>query len=115
MLAEESDTVRIIERIVPGQSANPAPDQSQSQAKLVADDFDNRMSVFILEAEAAMASLRNGNASDKEIRNMIFQMVESYYSKYQSLLSDYKSENHDMPGIDVGDGGSKSLRTQQGH
>lgn len=101
MPSEGSDTVRIIERIAPGQSASPAPDQSQSQAKLVADDFDNRMSVFIQEAEAAMASLRNGNAADKEIRNMISQMVESYSSKYQSLLDDYKSENHDMSGIDV--------------
>lgn len=101
MLAEESDTVRIIERIAPGQSADPAPDQSQSQSKLVDDDFDNRMSVFILEAEAAMASLRNGNASDKEIRNRISEIIESYTTKYQSILAAYKSENLDMSGIDV--------------
>lgn len=101
MPAEGSDTVRIIERIDPGQSADPAPGQSQSQAKPVADDFDNRMSVFIREAEAAMASLRNGNATDKEIRDMVFQMAESYTTKYQSILAAYKSENLDMSGIDV--------------
>lgn len=101
MLPEGSDTVRIIERIDPGQSAGPALDQSQSQAKLVADDFDNRMSVFILEAEAAMASLRNGNATDKEIRDMVFQMAESYTTKYQSILAAYNSKNPDMSGIDV--------------
>lgn len=101
MLPEGSDTVRIIERIDPGQSADPAPGQSQSHAKLVADDFDNRMSVFILEAEAAMASLRNGNATDKEIRNRISEIIESYTTKYQSILAAYKSENLDMSGIDV--------------
>lgn len=101
MLPEGSDTVRIIERIDPWQSADPALDQSQSQAKLVADDFDNRMSVFIREAEAAMASLRNGNATDKEIRNRISEIIESYTTKYQSILAAYKSENLDMSGIDV--------------
>lgn len=98
--AENSDTVRIIERVPSEQSAIQAPIQSKSQFKVVAD-FDNRMSAFIQKATAAMAALRKGNATDREIRDMVFQMAESYTTKYQSILAAYKSENLDMSGIDV--------------
>lgn len=98
--AENSDTVRIIERVPSEQSAIQAPIQSKSQFKVVAD-FDNRMSAFIQKATAAMATLRKGNATDKEIRDMVFQMAESYTTKYQFILAAYKSKNPDMSGIDV--------------
>lgn len=98
--AEDSDTVRIIKRVPSEQSAIQAPIQSKSRFKVVAD-FDNRMSAFIQKATAAMATLRKGNATDKEIRDMVFQMAESYTTKYQFILAAYKSKNPDMSGIDV--------------
>lgn len=98
--ASNSDTVRIIERVPSEQSAIQAPIQSKSQFKVVAD-FDNRMSAFLQKATAAMAALRKGNATDREIRDMVFQMAESYTTKYQFILAAYKSKNPDMSGIDV--------------
>lgn len=97
--AENSDTVRIIERVPSEQSANPA--LSQSQPKAIAADFDNRMSAFIQKATADMAALRKGEVPDKEIRDMMFQMTESYTTNYQSILAACKSENTNMSGIDV--------------
>lgn len=100
--AENSDTVRIIERVPSEQSAIQAPTQSKSKSQFkVVVDFDNRMSAFIQKATAAMAALRKGNATNREIRDMVFQMAESYTTKYQFILAAYKSENLDMSGIDV--------------
>ena len=100
--AENSDTVRIIERVPSEQSAIQAPTQSKSKSQFkVIADFDNRMSAFIQKATAAMAALRKGNATDREIRDMVFQMAESYTTKYQFILAAYKSKNPDMSGIDV--------------
>lgn len=96
---ENNDTVRIIERVPAEQIANPAP--AQSKPKAIAADFDNRMSAFIRHATAAMAALRKGEVPDKEIRDMMFQMTESYTTNYQSILAAYKSENPDKSGIDV--------------
>lgn len=96
---ENSDTVRIIEKVHAGQSAIQV--HNQSQPKDIAADFDNRMSDFVREADEAIVSLRRGNASDKEIRNRISEISESYTTKYQSILADYKSENPDMSGFDV--------------
>lgn len=100
--ASNSDTVRIIGRVPSEQSAIQAPIQSKSKSQFkVVADFDNRMSAFIQKATAAMAALRKGNATDKEIRDMVFQMAESYTTKYQSILAANKSKNPDMSGIDV--------------
>lgn len=97
--AENSDTVRIIERVPAEHSAIQV--HNQPQPKAIAADFDNRMSDFVRETDEAIASLRKGNASDKEIRNRISEISESYTTKYQSILASYKSENPEMPGIDV--------------
>lgn len=96
-----SDTVRIIERIPSGHNALPASNQHQSQQKVIAADFDNRMSEFIREAENALATLRKGNATDKQIHNMVYAIGESQSVKYRSLMKAYKSENPDMSGFDV--------------
>lgn len=98
---ESSDTVRIIERIPSGQDAKPVSNQHQSQPRVIAADFDNRMSEFIREAENALATLRKGNATDKQIHNMVDAISESHSVKYRSLMKAYKSENPDMSGVDV--------------
>lgn len=96
-----SDTVRIIENIPSGQNAIQTSNQHQSLPKVIAADFDNRMSEFIREAENAIATLRKGNATDKQIHNLVDAILESHSVKYQSLMKAYKSENPDMSGFDV--------------
>ena len=59
------------------------------------------MSEFIREAENAIATLRKGNATDKQIHNLVDAILESHSVKYQSLMKAYKSENPDMSGFDV--------------
>lgn len=94
-----SDTVRVIEDRQP--QTNDAPVIMPIKQKTLAVDFDKRMAVFIDETNSALASLRNGGLSDKEIRNKLSEIVEAYTSKYQDILSAYKSENTNMTGIDV--------------
>lgn len=94
-----SDTVRVIEERQP--QTNDAPVTTPVNQKAIAVDFDKRMAVFIDEANSVLAFLQNGELSDKEIRNKLSEIVESYTSKYQDILNAYKSENTNMTGIDV--------------
>lgn len=94
-----SDTVRIIEERQ--SQTNDTPVTTPVKQKAIAVDFDKRMAVFIDEANSALALLQNGELSDKEIRNRISDLLETYTSTYQSILNDYKTENPDMSGIDV--------------
>lgn len=93
------DTVRIIEERQP--PTIEAPVTSPSKQPTITIDFDNRMSAFIQEANGVLTSLRNGELTDKEIRDKMFEIVESYTSKYQDILNTCKSENPVIPGIDV--------------
>lgn len=94
-----SDTVRVIEERQP--QTIEAPGTSPSKQNAISIDFDNRMSTFIQEANGALDSLRNGELTDKEIRDKMFEIVEYYTSKYQDILNTCKSENPDISGIDV--------------
>lgn len=94
-----SDTARVIEERQ--SQTNDAPVTTPVKQKAISVDFDRRMAVFIDEANSVLAFLQNGELSDKEIRNRISDLLETYTSTYQSILNDYKTENPDMSGIDV--------------
>lgn len=77
------------------------PQRSFAVQKDIIVDFDNQMAAFISEIEEANQTLLTGNASDRQLRDLMDAIIDSYTSNYHSILTDRKSKNPDMSGTDV--------------
>ncbi|MDE5799848.1 MAG: protein kinase [Paramuribaculum sp.] len=72
-----------------------------AKSKDIIGDFDSQMADFIREVEDAFEILLSGNVPDSRIRELMYAIQKSYLSKYHDLMTNHKSKNPDMSGIDV--------------
>lgn len=82
--------------------ANPDGQQVLHKERIIViNDFDSRMEKFITQTQGFIADLSLGAVSDREISDMVSDVVESYTSAYSALLTEYKKEHPEAAGIDV--------------
>ena len=106
LLDQEVNSSDSISNVKLLQAQKELPQEIESQTpsakpKDIIGNFDGQMADFIHEVEDANAVLLSGNASDQQLRELMFAIQESYLSKYHDLMTNYKSKNPEMSGIDV--------------
>ena len=102
--SEEVKDTTSIKEAIPENSTIPiitSPDVSGKKALFTPEEFDATMTDFIKEAKNARRVLWSGEASDSRLREIMYALGESYTSTYNALLSSCKSENPDIPGLDI--------------
>lgn len=73
----------------------------QDRLIIIISDFDSRMEKFITQTNGFLAELSSGTVTDREISEMMSEVVNNYTSTYNDLLAEYKKEHPDAAGIDV--------------
>lgn len=74
---------------------------SQEGRVIIISDFDSRMEKFIMETNGILAELSSGTVTDREISEMMSEVVNNYTSAYNDLLTELKKEHPNAAGIDV--------------
>lgn len=83
------------EIVLPTQHSQPAVKQ------IIISDFDSKMADFIQEAQRYLSDLSSATLTDRQIRDMMSKIVESYTSKYHIIQTDYKAAYAESDGIDI--------------
>lgn len=79
----------------------PSKPLTQESRRIIIKDFDIQMADFIREAQKSLDNLSTGTATDRQISDMMSNIIEAYTSGYNALLNDYKSDYPGVDGIDV--------------
>lgn len=101
---ESADTVSSHENnsVSPQRIPETQPSQPESrQLQISVAEFDNRMNDFTQEAHKGLSMLSSEPLSDRQITDLMHNIILSHSSKYQAVLSAYKAENPEISGIDV--------------
>lgn len=98
----ERDTL-VVREIVQAQPKASSENMSEQQnnGEKIGVDLDDRMGDFLTEVSHNEAILASGQASDREINDMVYSSSLLHSKLYQDAVSFYKSQYPDISGLDV--------------